>query len=614
MSTISIWNDQIIFNWSGEVPPGCHIPYSHLREKPDLLLPYWPIVGPHMRYSKSKNFFFLSFSQQNLKRLREQFGDKVQLKGGQQRIEKLKYDLSEFKRTSTKAVNIKDKVALEDIRYKMPPLAEYQHIAVNLLMHSPMVALFAECGLGKTYIALNSIEQQFIRGTLSPGKVLICGKLATLETGWYDDCLKFTHMKPVVLWIGQVKNRKQKLIELLNTPADVYIINHDGVRLLEEELVKKEFDKIIVDESTILKSYVSDRANKGKFGQSLMRVSAKARWRVIMSGTPAPNGPEDLWGQMHFLDPQGFMLEKTIHDFRALYMKTVYLGDPRNPNTPKKFVPKPDAPAKVADLIAPVTFRAKIRDNLKDLPEKTIIRRVCDMTGEQARHYEEMCKSLSTEIDSEIVDVDMALTKLGKLRQITGGFLIDHKQETHEIDDNPKIELLDDLLTEEIDPEHKVVIYAQYQYEIEMIESRYKDMGVCSVYGGNSSTTNLSNIKSFINDKSKRICLLHPRSAAHGITLVCANYMVFYSISHSAEENYQAQARIERNGQKHPMFIYYLLCNESIDEDIYNIVVDKQRRQDSLLDQAAASSEILKLWRERGTHHGKKRKTKGIQK
>lgn len=771
MSTISIWNDQIIFNWSGEVPPGCNIPLSHLREKPDLLLPYWTIAGPHMRYSKTKRFFFLSFSQQNLRRLRDQFGDKIELKTGKQRIEQLKQELNEFKSLSTKVTNIKNGAYEDPVQYKMPPLGTYQDIGTKMLIHNPKSALFVDCGClsgktvisfnragctrkasiedlwrnqeapaknrkehvktyvrsfkgdqiglnpivkivrqgvkktftlrlsdgksvratadheiltscgwkelgellpgdrvmvdnvgiyktakglmpkrgtgvpdyspvesvvsngeemtydivcedphrnfvadgivvhncGKTFMSLVSTQEQFRRGLLTPGKVLVCGKLATLETGWYEDCFKFTHMKPIILWLGQVKNRKQKLIDLLNTPADIYIINHDGVRLLEEELVKKEFEKVIVDESTILKSYVSDRANKGKFGQALMRVSHKAKWRVIMSGTPAPNGPEDLWGQIHFLDPQGFMLERSVHDFRAKYMNTVYMGDPRNPNTPKKYTPKNGTVEKVADLISPITFRAKIRDNLKDLPEKTIIKRLSHMSDEQEKHYLQMDKLLSTEINNKIVDVDMALTKLGKLRQITGGFLIDHNEETHPIEDNPKINLLDDLLYDEIDSSEKVVIYAQFQYEIELIESRYKDMGVCSVYGGNSSTTNLANIKSFINDKSKRICLLHPRSAAHGITLVCSHFMVFYSISHSAEENYQSQARIERNGQKHPMFMYYLLCRDTIDEIIYTVVANKQYNQDKLLDQAAASGEILKLWSERSRKRGQKK-------
>jgi len=469
---------------------------------------------------------------------------------------------------------------------------------------------------GKTFMVLASTQEQFRRGIIKPGKVLICGKLATLETGWYDDCLKFTHMKPVVLWLGQVKNRREKLIELLNTPADIYIINHDGLRILEEELIKKQFDKVVIDESTILKSYITDATNakKGKFGQSLMKVAASAKWRVIMSGTPAPNGPEDLWGQMHFIDPNGFMLEKSIHDFRALYMEVVHMGDPKNPNTPKKYIPQWDASERVADIISPVVFRAKIRDHLKDLPEETFVRRMCCMGDAQQKHYLEMEEALSTEIDEEVVDVDMVLTKLGKLRQITGGFLIDHKKEEHEIEDNPKIEMLDCLLNEEIAPENKVVIYAQYQYEVELIETRYKDIGVCSVYGGNSSTTNLANIRTFIEDPTKRLIVLHPRSAGHGITLVCAHYMIFYSISHSAEENYQSIARIKRAGQKHPMFIYYLLCKESIDEAIYEAVVQKQQRQDKLLDQAAASTELLTLWRERRKSHGKKRKGKDIQK
>jgi SNF2 family DNA or RNA helicase len=224
--------------------------------------------------------------------------------------------------------------------------------------------------------------------------------------------------------------------------------------------------------------------------------------------------------------------------------------------------------------------------------------RLVTMTEEQSVHYRELQDLLSTEIDGSLVSVQISLSKLGKLRQVTGGFLIDAAEEAHALPENPKVEMLDQLLNEEISPDHKVVIYCQFRWEIEMLAERYKDHGVGVVYGG-GGTRNLENIKRFIEDPSMRLCILHPKSAAHGITFVCAHYMIFYSISYSAEDNYQCIARIERAGQKHPMFVYYLLAKDTIDEDIYQVLARKQANQAELIDQTQADEELFAAWNRR---------------
>jgi SNF2 family DNA or RNA helicase len=252
-----------------------------------------------------------------------------------------------------------------------------------------------------------------------------------------------------------------------------------------------------------------------------------------------------------------------------------------------------------------LAYQVKIRDHLLDLPEKTIIKRRVRMSEEQQAHYEEMFENLSTMLDDQFISVDEKLTRLTKLRQITGGFLIDQEKEAHLIKSATKLGELDELV-EEIgiskQTDTKVVIYAQYQWEIETIEARYKDKGSVSVYGGNNTQTNLNNIKLFISDPEIKIIVLHPRSAAHGITLTVSHYMIFYSISYSSEENYQCIARIERASQKHPMFIYYLLSKhfknshkkmDTIDETIYKVLMHKEKNQAELIDQKTVSTEIL---------------------
>lgn len=448
---------------------------------------------------------------------------------------------------------------------------------------------------GKTFMALVSTQEQFRRGLVKPGKVLICGKLATLETGWLKDTEKFTHMKAQMVWLPQsTKNRKQKLAALLDTDADIFVINHDGVRVLEDELVAKNFEKVVIDESTILKGFkgTDPRIQGGQFGKAVIKVAANAKYKVIMTGTPAPNGPEDLWGQFRFLDNHGFLLEKTVHDFRNTYMEEKFFGNPNTPGTPSTWVPGKKC-AELPEVIAPLTYRLRIRDHLKDLPEETNVKRSVKMSAEQSKGYKEMEEALRTILNDQKIAVDTKLVQLMKLRQITGGFLIDNESNPQEFEQNPKAEMLDSLLLEEINKDEKVVIFAEYRWEIEMIASRYKAQGVVTVYGGNNSETNLRNIKEYISNPEIRLAVMHPVSAAHGITFTHAHYMVFYSESYSAEQNYQARARIKRAGQKNAMFFYYLICANSIDEIIYEVIARKNLAQEGIIDQAVVVKNIM---------------------
>lgn len=608
MNRIDIWKDQILFHWDWVLPPGCVYPKEHLVEDPGLVLPFWKAVGNYMRWSKRLGCFMLSLSAANLQRLRAQFGEEIAVGKGQFNIEDLKRDRRSLRQYEDIAISIKAG-SLSETKYKVPPLGRYQEVGVDLLTRVPRVPLFASCGMGKTYMVLVSCAEKIRRGMIPRGKTLICVKLTTLETGWLADCQKFTNLKAQAVWTGSSYKRREKLLEMLNTEADLYIINHDGVRLLEKELSEKNFEYVVVDESTILKGYQGDdpRIKGGKFGKALMKVAHGAKYRVVMSGTPAPNGPEDLWGQFRFLDPYGQLLERSIHDFRNTYMKQVHFGDPRNPNTPSKWVMKNGSEDAIREIIDPLSYRLRLRDHLKFLPEKTIMHRSCKATPEIQKHYKSMRDELIAVIDDEEIIATMKLSALAKLRQITGGFIIDHEEVPHPIDKNPKMELMDQLLYEEIEPREKVVIYAQYRWEIETLAERYKDCGVVTVYGGNPATKNLENIKTFIDDPEVRLCILHPQSAAHGITLTCAHYMIFYSISYSAEYNYQSIARIERAGQKHPMFIYYLLMEDTVDEYIYRVVVDKEANQARLIDDAQTAAQVVSSFK---VHEGSRTKKK----
>ena len=571
----------------------------------------------------------LSFGLQNLKRIKNLFPEAYPTKG-QDRIEQLKQDFITYKDDKNIIAEISagllDKYPVE--YSKLGPLGEYQDKAVRILTYARRVAVFIDCGLGKTMISLTSSENQINKGLVKRGKILVLGKLATLETGWMEDIEKFTNLKGAVLWLATSYKRKEKLLDILNNSgADIFVMNHEGVHVLKDALKAHKFERIIIDESTILKSFTGPESKMkgGKFGKALWEISEHAKYRSVMTGTPAPNGPHDMWGQILYVDPMGHTIESSIHDFRNMYMQQIFFGKPPldefgdidkelAKSVPSTWKAKPELIPEVRAKIAPIVFRAAMKDHLKDMPDLTISVRTCHMDPDQTQHYIEMKENLCTEIDLEVVGVTEALASLQKLRQVTGGFLIDQEENVHEIEGNPKMSLMDDLVFDEIGLDNKIVIYAQYQWEITQLVSRYKEYGAVSVYGGNKASTNLENIRKFREDPDVKLIILHPRSAAHGITFTCAHYMIFYSISYSAEENYQCIKRIERAGQKHPMFVYYAIAlshkgEEVIDGIMYDVVKHKLRNQDALLSTEEEMRETVERIRAK---HGSKRKGKSV--
>jgi SNF2 family DNA or RNA helicase len=619
--SITLWKDAILLHWDRILPPELQAKYENLDEEAKAtwdpfveIKAHWRWIGNYIHFSERRKMFVMNFSAQNLYRLKKQFGE-FEVSGGAEKLKELRTRYDQFRDMREKGLQIKTTETPEPLTFKKPPRGLYQHQGVLFLLYVRFAGLFADCGLGKTYMVLVSTEIQIQRGVIRRGKTLICGKLMTFETGWVEDTEKFTNLKIVTLWLPPGTKRKEKLRKLLEEEADIFLINHEGLPVLEEELVAKEFEKIVVDESTVLQGFHGELARTGKIGKSLLRIAAKAEWRVIMSGTPASNGIEGLWGQFRFIDTDGFLLEPDFHDFRTTFMDQVYIGtkpageslpgmEPKSPIEMKKWVQLKGSAEKVASIINPCVFRAELREHLKDMPPLTSIVRKIPMDKTQELHYWEMRKNLSTVVNDEFISVDQKVHALMKLRQITGGFLIDQEQREHPLKVNPKMEALDALLTEEISQEKKVIIYAEYVYEIEEILKRYKDDGIVSVYGGNSGVVNLANVKAFINDPSIRLIVLHPRSAAHGITFVNAHYMIFYSQSYSAENNYQCVKRIERGGQTNAMFVYYLVCKAqlakktTIDEDIHVVVKEKLAAQSELISQQQqVNASLLNLYR-----------------
>jgi SNF2 family DNA or RNA helicase len=365
--------------------------------------------------------------------------------------------------------------------------------------------------------------------------------------------------------------------QLKRTDVDVFIINHDGVRIYEEILTDSGLEWTLVDEGTKIKN------SSSSITQAHINISARCKRRNVLSGTPNPNGYEDLWSQFYFLD-RGLTLEPSKKDFLSDFFYTEvkrYGGIP----IAKHFIKSSELP-RLVERVKSVGIFLDQRDCI-DLPPRTDMDRVVFMTEEQEEAYIAMAKDLvarlrdkvtGKEVQSEAVNI---LAQICRLRQITSGFLSNRDDELVALSENPKYENIDGLLDELGDK--KLLVVCQFTEEIRALTERYKDIGSAAIFGDVKKEDRDEAIRAFQEDPSKRVIMIHPAAAAHGITLTKAAYVMHQSLSYNFDHYYQSIKRVERIGQKNPMFVYRNVARfRNGKSTIDGVLVDVLRRKNDI--------------------------------
>ena len=376
--------------------------------------------------------------------------------------------------------------------------------------------------------------------------------------------------------------RAQSIGRKINShEAAIHIINHEGLIKFEKELTARNYDYIVIDESTAIKNPTA------KIFKALVNIAASTKYRRVLSGTPSPQGPQDLWSQFYFLD-NGLTLGPIYKEFLEQHFDMITLGT-KEAGTYKGVMPRL-SPAHKRDTLGWIhrqlqnrVFRCKLRDCI-DLPPIVISKLDVFLTSEQQAHYNDMRDAFYAEIDGDKVEVTVDLAKILKLRQITGGFILNRDGKVLKVaKTNPKLEVLKTFM-EQLPKGEKVVIFAIHRAEISMLREYFGCRAV-AIYGGVSDVKKLNAQDQFINNPEVDVVICQPQSAAYGVNgFTIARYLLFYSFDYRSDTNYQAIKRIERNGQTRAMFVYYLMARGTIDEVIYKVVQDKDEIQQKTID------------------------------
>lgn len=365
-----------------------------------------------------------------------------------------------------------------------------------------------------------------------------------------------------------------------NLEADILLVNYErvvsnGFSKILKEIVKRKL-MIVIDESSRIKSY------SAKTTKYLLRLSRYAENKLILSATPAPNSEMEYWGHMTFLDqrifgPNFFVFRnryfslvrgKSTIPLRGLSRREMFTFLQRgydirmDPNYRRIF----------AERMKPYCQFISKRDVL-DLPEEIDMFRYVDMTKQQDIAYKEMFKDLVMEIQEQEITVPVALAKLMKCRQVSSGFAYNREGKAIEFDRNPKMEELHEVI-EEIGNK-KIIIFCQYQWEIEKIVSAYPGRAD-ALFG--LTTDKQGAIHRFQNSENAML-VTHPLSGGVGLSFNDCDYCIFFSLSYSFLEYYQCRGRIMRAGKQNKATYIHILANNSLDKIIYEAVKNKEDNQ-----------------------------------
>jgi SNF2 family DNA or RNA helicase len=393
---------------------------------------------------------------------------------------------------------------------------------------------------------------------------LVLAPLRVARSTWPDEIQKWPHLSHLRVSIitGTPKQRQKAL----DTPADIYTTNFDNLVWLRTALGDAwPFKTVIADEFTRLKSF---RLRQGsKRARALGAVAHTHVNRFIgLTGTPAPNGVKDLWGQIWFLD-KGERLGKTFSAFEQRWFRKGYDG--------YSLMPYEHTQAEVEEKLKDICL------TVRGLPvDEPITTRVyVDLPPDARKVYEEMETEMFTIINDEGVEAVNAAVRTQKCLQLANGAAYVDGYGNWEAVHDAKLEALDSII-EEANGAPVLVAY-NFKHDLARLQKRYPRGRVLDADPDTIRQWNRGEIG---------LLFAHPASAGHGLNLADGgNILAFYGVNWNLEEHMQIIERIGPMRQKQagfdrPVFVYPILARNTVDTLVMYRLTSKKTVQEILLD------------------------------
>lgn len=446
-------------------------------------------------------------------------------------------------------------------------LRAYQNLMVDHVVRHPRSGLFVPMGMGKTAASLTALDviDSVIDDAL-PALVLAPKRVA--QSVWPEEVKKWSYLRCSVV-TGTPKERAAALRE----PADIYTINYDNLPWLVEHLAGKwPFRTVVADESTRLKSFRTRQG--GVRARALGRVAHHSTRFINLTGTPAPNGLKDLWGQLWMLD-RGERLGRTFEAFKSRWFQAVQVGADRHAI---RLDPLPHAQAEITERISDICLSIDAKDwfDIRD-PIVNVIK--VDLPPAARDLYRKMERQMFFELAGKDIEAFDAAGKTMKCLQLASGAVYtDDKCNAWEDVHDAKIEALRSIV-EESSGEQVLVAY-HFRSDLERLLRAFPEARALDADPSTITEWNRGNVP---------ILLAHPASAGHGLNLQHGGRtLVVFSHWWDLEQYQQIVERIGpvrqlQAGLDRAVFIHHIVAAGTIDEDVIRRRETKASVQDILM-------------------------------
>ena len=468
-------------------------------------------------------------------------------------------------------------------KFKTKPYA-HQLTALEKSWDKTEYGYFMEMGTGKSKVLVDNMAMLYDKGRIN-GAIIVAPK--GVYRNWYSQEIPnhlASHIQPtMVLWTALTSKTKDKEYQsLFETGHDLHIL----IMNVEALSTKKGLEfatkfmschktMIAIDESTTIKNPSAKRT------KAILKLGKEATYRRILTGSPVTKSPLDLFTQCGFLN--SYLLGyDSFYAFRNRYANMI---DRNFGGRRVQLIGSYKRLDELAEKLKVFSYRV-LKEDCLDLPDKVYIRREVDLTEEQSKAYSSMKSAALASLNGKMATAPHILTQMMRLHQITCGHLKNDDGTITEIKNNRLKELVN--LLDEV--EGKVIIWANYVHDIEHIVKTISDEfgsdSIVQYYGAIPAEQRQENIEKFQDPKSKaRFFIGNPQTGGYGITLTCANTVVYYSNGYDLEKRLQSEDRAHRIGQTKSVTYVDFIAPKTVDEKIVKALRSKMNIANQIMDE-----------------------------
>ena len=447
------------------------------------------------------------------------------------------------------------------------------------------VAELARMGMGKTSAVVAITDARLMASVIK--RNLVIAPLRVARSTWPEEVAKweqFKHLKVQTI----VGTADQRRAALRNDKADIYTVNYENLEWLIETIGPDNwpFDMVTADEATKLKSF--RLLQGGKRAQAMAKVAhSKVKCWINLTGTFAPNGLADLWGQMWFID-RGFRLGRSYDAFEGRWFGYQRAQDAVNAHKTRiARIAFPHAQPEIHERIKDVALALNPKDWF-DISDPIVERVYVDLPPDARKRYREMEREMFMQLKGFDIEVFASSAKVIKCLQLangavyTGSDLSVEQDTAHWVEAHQeKLDALESIIEEASGP---VMVVYHFKPDLVRLKARFK------------KGRHINTKRDEDDFKAGRIpvAFVHPQSIGHGVDgfqTVC-NTIVFFAVWWNLENHDQIIERIGpmrqmQSGFDREVMVYLILARDTVDEVVDARIVKKRGVQDAVMDSLA---------------------------